>query len=87
VFDRLYFLPVITAAMKAQLSSRFRIWRVDAGLTQEEVADLTGYSVAMISRVERGERQLRPEAKVRLSRRLGVRVADLFEPDPISYEE
>lgn len=67
----------------AELRSRLRQWRVDAGLSQDDVADLTGMSKAMVSRVERGERELAPLTKVRFARRLGVRVADLFEVEEI----
>lgn len=74
------------ALMRSELTNRLRLWRVDAGLTLDEVADLTGMSKAMLSRAERGERQLSPMAKVKLARRLGVRVGELFEPEPILEE-
>ena len=61
-----------------------RRWRAHEGLTLEEVADLSGYSSAMLSRAERGERECSPRAKVQLSRALGCRIADLFEVDRIS---
>jgi transcriptional regulator with XRE-family HTH domain len=60
-------------------ATRLRSWRRRRGLTLLEVADLTGLSVPMLSRLERGERRVRPETKVRIARRLGVRIADLFE--------
>lgn len=62
--------------------SRLRRWRVDAGLTLDEVADLTGYSQSMLSLVERGQRHVSPQGKVRIARRLGVRIADLFDVEP-----
>ena len=65
------------------LRSRLRQWRVDAGLSLDEAADLTGMSKSMLSRVERGERELAPMSKVRVARRLGVRVSDLFEVEEI----
>ncbi|WP_219467766.1 helix-turn-helix domain-containing protein [Nonomuraea rhizosphaerae] len=61
--------------------SPFRAWRLENGLSLEEVADLSGISAAMISRVERGERQMAPLTKVQVARRLGVRVRDLFTVD------
>jgi transcriptional regulator with XRE-family HTH domain len=67
--------------MDEHLKNRLRRWRVDAGLTLEEVADLTGYSEAMFSRAERGERMFSPLAKVRVARALGVRIADLFDAE------
>jgi transcriptional regulator with XRE-family HTH domain len=66
--------------MDAPLMTRLRRWRTDRGLSLAEVADLTGYSEAMISRAERGERVFSPMARVRVARRLGVPIAELFEP-------
>jgi transcriptional regulator with XRE-family HTH domain len=64
-----------------------RRWRAREGLTLEEVADLSGYSTAMLSRAERGEREFSPRAKVQLARALGCRIADLFDveqvPEPV----
>jgi transcriptional regulator with XRE-family HTH domain len=63
-----------------RLATRLRQWRIDAGLSLAEMSGLTGYSSAMISRAERGERVFSPRAKVMLARALGVAVSDLFEP-------
>jgi hypothetical protein len=41
----------------------------------------------MLSRLERGQRQLRPMTKVHMARRLGVEVQVLFEVDPIEGGE
>jgi transcriptional regulator with XRE-family HTH domain len=54
-------------------------WRLDAGLSLAEESDLTGYSTAMLSRAERGQRVFSPMARVKIARRLGVAVSDLFE--------
>lgn len=59
--------------------SPLKAWRESNGLSLEEVADLAGLSAAMISRVERGQRQMAPLTKVQVARRLGVRVRDIFE--------
>lgn len=67
--------------MTDRLKNRLRVWRIEAGWTLEEMADLTGYSVSQLSRAERGERNLSPAAKVRISRCLGVPIRDLFELD------
>lgn len=63
------------------LNSRLRQWRLDQDLTLEEVSALTGLSTAMLSRVERGQRQLAPLTKVQVSRRLGVPLRELFEAE------
>jgi transcriptional regulator with XRE-family HTH domain len=64
-----------------RLKNRLLVWRREKGLTLAEMAGLTGYSEAMISRAERGERVFSPMARVRVARRLGAKVAELFEPD------
>ena len=53
-------------------------WRTKHDLTLEEISDVTGYSVPMLSRVERGERQLNALARIRLARALGVKVREIF---------
>ncbi len=60
--------------------SRLRRWRVANGLTLTDIGDLTGLSPSMVSRVERGERELRPRTKILVARRLGVRPSEIFEP-------
>ena len=63
-------------------TNRLREWRERHGLTIAEVADLTGYSAAHLSRMERGERDVPPMARVRFARAVGARVRDLFDPTP-----
>lgn len=64
--------------------SRLRQWRLDAGLTLEDMSDLTGRSKPYLSRIERGERTPPPLVKVEIARRVGARVRDLFDVDPIA---
>lgn len=63
--------------------NRLRAWRTDNGLTLDEMADLTGLSKSMISRLERGERGVLAMTKVKIARRLDVAVRDLFEVEAI----
>ena len=56
---------------------------MENNLTLEEESDLTGLSVSMLSRAERGDRQLAPLTKVKVARRLGVPIRDLFDVDPL----
>jgi transcriptional regulator with XRE-family HTH domain len=70
--------------MSPRLKNRLRLWRLANGYTLEEVADLTGYSVSMLSRAERGERVFSPNAKIRVARCLGVRIAELFEVEQLA---
>jgi transcriptional regulator with XRE-family HTH domain len=64
-----------------QTGSRLRRWRLSNGLTLEEVAGLTGRSAPFLSRVERGERHLKPKERVRFARALGEPVGTLFDPE------
>jgi transcriptional regulator with XRE-family HTH domain len=61
-----------------QAKSPLREWREAAGFSLTDCAGLTGFSTAMFSRAERGERIFSPQAKVLIARRLGVSVAELF---------
>lgn len=66
-----------------QAETRFRQWRQRNGLSQAEVSGLCGLSVAMLSRIERGQRRLAPLTKVRVARCLGVPIRELFEVEEI----
>lgn len=80
-------MSVATTTTKQALSNRLRLWRLDHGLTLEEVAGLTGLNVGFLSRVERGERGVAPLTKVQLARRLGAPVQDLFEVEPLPDDD
>ncbi len=56
------------------------VWRRANGVSLAEVSALTGYSVAHISRVERGERKLSALAKIQVARALDVPLRELFPP-------
>jgi len=68
-----------TSTTLREAPTKLSRWRTETGMTLQEVADLTGASMAMLNRLERGERQAVPAMKVRIARGLRVRVADLFE--------
>jgi len=61
--------------------SRLRRWRKASGLTLEDVSGLTGLSQPFLSRVERGQRRLKPLDRVRVARAVGEPVGALFEPE------
>jgi transcriptional regulator with XRE-family HTH domain len=64
--------------------SKIRRWRRREGVTLAEVSGLTGMSIAMLSLVERGRRQLSPMAKVQIARRLGVPLRELFDVEDLA---
>jgi hypothetical protein len=69
------------AFMDTGLKPSLRAWRAENGVSLEELAGATGYSAAMLSRVERGERRLSVLARIRLARSLGAKVQELFVPE------
>lgn len=60
--------------------TKLRTWRLEIGLSQQEVADLLGRDHSYVSKLERGEYLLTPLKRVQIARRLGCRVAELFDP-------
>jgi DNA-binding XRE family transcriptional regulator len=78
--------PILSNDKGAKLArlSKIRRWRQREGLTLAEVSGLTGLSVAMLSLVERGQRRLLPKTKVRVARRLGVPLRELFDVEDLA---
>ena len=69
------------------VATRLKAWRLSEGLTLEEVSGLTGVSVGMLSKVERGRTRMAPMTRLALARRLGVPVRQLFDPEPVALDE
>ena len=65
------------------MTTRLREWRVENGWNQQEAADVAGITQSEWSKYERGVRHVPPRVRVQIARRLHVRVADLFDPEPI----
>ena len=74
-------------SLKSVTPSRLRAWRLEQGLTLSEVADLTGFTVAMLSLVETGKRSFSRQGKIRLARRLKVPLRALFDVEQIDQLE
>ncbi len=60
------------------MATKLRRWRKAKGVTLQEVSDLTGVSVPMLSLVETGKRRMAPMSRIRFARLLGVTVGDIF---------
>jgi Zn-dependent peptidase ImmA (M78 family)/transcriptional regulator with XRE-family HTH domain len=60
------------------LDANLKMWRLDRGLTQAEVAERAELSLAGYQRMEQGRSAPRPESLGRIARALGVREADLL---------
>ncbi len=52
--------------------------REDAGLTQEQLADIVGVSQSMIARIEAGDREPRRHTRIKLASIFKVKVDWLF---------
>ena len=64
--------------MAESFGERLKTLRKKAGLTQEELADRSGFSIATIRRWEWGERIPRVDDIKKIARALGVSVDDLL---------
>ena len=69
-----------------RFGSRLRVLRRESGLSQEKLAEMTGLSANFVGEMERGLKAPGLVVILRLSRALGVSVADLlrdFTPDVV----
>ena len=64
--------------------SRLRRCRLEAALTQEELADRAGVSRRAVALIERGETEPRPSTIRKLADALGCSPRDLMEPESAS---
>ncbi len=63
--------------------TRFRQWRINAGLSVMEVADAVGLSREQVHRIEAGRSKPPLRTKVLIARRLDCRLRDLFEVEDL----
>lgn len=61
---RTSYVTVLPAALKA--------WRAERGVSQQELADLSGLSAGLIGLIETGRRQPGPANLISIARALGV---------------
>ena len=75
------------------LGAKFRDARLAAGLTQKDVHERTGVDIPSISRLETGDANPGVKTLLRLTRVVGMSLADLFpgipehDPDATSDKE
>lgn len=62
-----------------QLAQRIRAFRKLKGLTQQELADRTGISLAVIGAVERGNRRPEEQVLIQIADVLGIALQELKE--------
>lgn len=84
---------VMTCAMVAVMSQvttsvhPLQTWREEHDFTIREIAELSGASPAMLVRIITGERSPSPAMKVKIARRLGATVGELFPVEPLTDED
>ena len=61
------------------VGDRVRRLRNEIALTQGELAEQVGITIAALSRIERNEAQPRPKTRRRLAEALGVKPRELLE--------
>jgi transcriptional regulator with XRE-family HTH domain len=61
------------------MGNQLRAYRLDAGLTLEQLAERMGTSVQQVSRLEKGQRKLTQDWMMRASAALGIPPAALFD--------
>jgi ribosome-binding protein aMBF1 (putative translation factor) len=72
---------------RRELSRMLMIRRIELDLTQQELADRMGTTVAVISRLERGSQNFSTATLQRLAQALDTRLVYAFEPvDDASFE-
>lgn len=59
-----------------------RAWREARGITLQQMADITGYSLSMMSRIERRKVPVNGQAKIKIAKAVKARVSDLFGEVP-----
>ncbi|MFF2912615.1 helix-turn-helix domain-containing protein [Paenibacillus sp. NPDC057934] len=62
------------------MGRRVRAFRKLKGFTQQELADSTGISLAVLGAVERGNRRLEDQILNKIANVLGVTVQELSDP-------
>jgi ribosome-binding protein aMBF1 (putative translation factor) len=65
---------------RRELSRMLMIRRIELDLSQQELADRMGTTVAVISRLERGRQNFSPSTLKRLAEALDTRLVYTFEP-------
>lgn len=74
--------PLTSAHGHAQLAGRNVRWvRQEKGLTQEQLAEVSGFSQQYISGLEQGRRNPTVVTVYELATALGVNYLDLLQPD------
>ena len=70
--------PEVTATLGAYWGDKVKARRVSLGLTQTQFAKVVGVEQQTISKIELGEMIPHDKLKLRIAKRTGTKVAELF---------
>lgn len=70
-----------------QLAQRIRAFRKLKGYTQQQLAEETGISLAVLGAIERGNRRAEDKVIHTIAEVLGISVLELMHPDKESTKE
>jgi transcriptional regulator with XRE-family HTH domain len=73
--------------LRTLVSLNIKRFRVNSGLTQEELAEKAGISVPYLGALERGEKWPSPGTFAGIAKGLGVEPFDLMKPEDASARE
>lgn len=73
---------VVSTVADDTLGARIRLKRRENSLTQEELAQISGVSLDMISKIEQERRQPRLPVLFKLARALDVPISELIDSKP-----
>ena len=68
-------------ALKSLLSRNIKLFRVDSGLSQAELAEKAGISAPYLGAVERGDKWPSPATLAEIAFSLGIEPYDLLKPE------
>lgn len=69
------------------LANRIRAYRKLKALTQQELSERIGVSVAVLGSVERGTRKPKQDLLIKIAGALNIRIEDLIPPQDQSKKE
>jgi transcriptional regulator with XRE-family HTH domain len=74
-------------ALKSLLSHNIKLFRVDSGLSQAELAEKAGISTPYLGAIERGDKWPSPATLAEIAFSMGIEPYDLFKPESASSRE
>jgi transcriptional regulator with XRE-family HTH domain len=74
-------------ALKSLLSHNIKLFRLDSGFSQAELAEKAGLSAPYMGAIERGDKWPSPTTLAEIANSLGIETYDLFRPESASSRD